>query len=132
MLKKILIGVAVIIVVFVIIVAVQPGEFRVTRSASISATQAEVFEQVNDFHKWEVWKPWGKLDPAMKQSHEGAPAGTGAVWKWAGNNQVGVGSMTITESRPSDLIRIKLRSEERRVGKECRSRWSRYHEKKKE
>ena len=24
-----------------------------------------------------------------------------------------------------------LRSEERRVGKECRSRWSRYHEKKK-
>src|SRR5438094_8568706 len=25
-----------------------------------------------------------------------------------------------------------IRSEERRVGKECRSRWSRYHEKKKE
>src|SRR5690554_7930706 len=25
----------------------------------------------------------------------------------------------------------RLRSEERRVGKECRSRWSRYHEKKK-
>src|SRR5438034_11138792 len=26
----------------------------------------------------------------------------------------------------------QLRSEERRVGKECRSRWSRYHEKKKD
>src|SRR5437016_13905160 len=29
-------------------------------------------------------------------------------------------------------IYIGARSEERRVGKECRSRWSRYHEKKKE
>src|SRR5206468_8957038 len=31
----------------------------------------------------------------------------------------------------SDTIRNSLRSEERRVGKECRSRWSRYNEKKK-
>src|SRR5438034_5938217 len=28
--------------------------------------------------------------------------------------------------RPESLA-VKLRSEERRVGKECRSRWSRYH-----
>ena len=27
----------------------------------------------------------------------------------------------------SDLFHIVLRSEERRVGKECRSRWSPYH-----
>ena len=26
-----------------------------------------------------------------------------------------------------DLIHVQLRSEERRVGKECRSRWSPYH-----
>src|SRR5690554_7836129 len=31
---------------------------------------------------------------------------------------------------PSSGTRISLRSEERRVGKECRSRWSPYHEKK--
>ena len=28
---------------------------------------------------------------------------------------------------PNDLKRFKVRSEERRVGKECRSRWSPYH-----
>jgi hypothetical protein len=44
----------------------------------------------------------------MTQSYEGAPAGTGAVYKWAGNNEVGEGRMTITESRPNDLIRINL------------------------
>ena len=44
----------------------------------------------------------------MKQTYEGAPAGVGAIYKWVGNNQVGEGRMTITESRPSELIRIKL------------------------
>jgi uncharacterized protein YndB with AHSA1/START domain len=108
MLIKILIAVAVIIVVFVVIVALQPSEFRVTRSTTISAPPPAVFAQVNDFHKWEAWNPWGKIDPAMKQAYEGAPAGVGAIYTWAGNNEVGEGRMTITESRPSELIRIRL------------------------
>jgi hypothetical protein len=108
MLTKILIALAVIVVVFVVIVAMQPSEFKVVRSATISAPAPALFAQVNDFHKWEAWNPWGKLDPTMKQAYEGAPAGTGAIYTWSGNNEVGEGRMTITESRPSDLIRIKL------------------------
>jgi len=108
MLIKILIALAVIVVVFVVIVAMQPSEFKVVRSATISAPAPALFAQVNDFHKWEAWNPWGKLDPTMKQAYEGAPAGTGAIYTWSGNNEVGEGRMTITESRPSDLIRIKL------------------------
>jgi hypothetical protein len=108
MIKKILIVIAVIIVVFVIIVALQPAQFRIARSASISAPPPAVFEQVNDFHKWEAWNPWGKIDPAMKQTYAGARAGNGAIYTWAGNNEVGEGRMTITESRPSELVRVKL------------------------
>ena len=108
MLIKILIALAVIVVLFVVIVAMQPSEFGVVRSATISAPAPALFAQVNDFHKWEAWNPWGKLDPTMKQAYEGAPAGTGAIYTWSGNNEVGEGRMTITESRPSDLIRIKL------------------------
>jgi hypothetical protein len=67
-----------------------------------------VFAQVNDFHNWEAWSPWAKLDPAAKAIIEGPRAGKGAIFRWAGNEEVGEGSMTITESRPSDLIRIKL------------------------
>jgi uncharacterized protein YndB with AHSA1/START domain len=108
MLKTILIALAVIIVVLVVIVALQPSDFRVARSATISAPPPAVFAQVNDFHKWEAWNPWGKIDPAMKQTYEGAPAGPGAIYTWSGNNEVGEGRMTITDSRPSDLIRVKL------------------------
>jgi uncharacterized protein YndB with AHSA1/START domain len=108
MLKTILVALAVIIVVLVVIVALQPSDFRVTRSITISAPPPAVFAQVNDFHKWEAWNPWGKIDPAMKQTYEGAPAGVGAIYTWAGNNEVGEGRMTITDSRPSELIRVKL------------------------
>ena len=108
MLKKILIALAVIIVVLVVIVALQPSDFRVTRSTTISAPPPAVFTQVNDFHKWQAWNPWGKIDPAMKQTYEGAPAGTGAIYTWSGNNEVGEGRMTITDSRPNELIRVKL------------------------
>jgi uncharacterized protein YndB with AHSA1/START domain len=108
MLYKILLGLAVIIVVIAVIVALQPSQFRVARSTTISASPPAVFAQVNDFRKWEAWNPWAKIDPAMRQSYDGAPAGTGAIYTWTGNNEVGAGRMTITDSRPNDLIRIKL------------------------
>jgi uncharacterized protein YndB with AHSA1/START domain len=106
--KKILIGVAVIVAVFVGVVAIQPSEFRIARTATISAPAAVVFAQVNDFHKWEAWSPWEKLDPTMKKTFEGAAAGSGAIYSWAGNSEVGEGRMAITESRPNELIGIKL------------------------
>ncbi len=108
MLIKTLIALAGIAIVVVVVVATRPAEFRVARTAKIAAPPPALFAQVNDFHKWDAWNPWAKLDLAMKQSYEGAPAGTGAVYTWAGNSQVGEGRMTLTESRPSDLIRIKM------------------------
>jgi hypothetical protein len=112
MIKKILLGVVIVVVVLVAVLAIaaalQPTHYRIERSATINAPTSVVFAQVNDFHKWEAWSPWAKLDPAMKESYEGAPSGTGASYTWTGNNQVGEGRMTITESHPSDLIKIKL------------------------
>ncbi len=107
-LVKILIALAAIAVVLVVVVAMRPSEFRVARTARIAAPAPVLFAQVNDFHKWEAWSPWAKLDPAMKQAYEGAPAGTGAVYTWAGNKEVSEGRMTLTESRPSELIKIEL------------------------
>lgn len=108
MLKIVLIAIAVIVVVFLAVVAMQPSDFRVVRSATIAAPAPAVFAQVNELRKWEAWSPWAKKDPQMKQTYEGAPAGTGAITAWAGNHEVGEGRMTIVESRPGELIRFKL------------------------
>jgi hypothetical protein len=108
MITNILIGIVVIAVIFVIIAALQPADFRVTRTGTISAPASVVFAQVNDLHNWKAWSPWAKLDPNAKETFEGPPAGTGASFSWAGNNQVGEGRMTITDSRPDELVRFKL------------------------
>lgn len=97
-----------VLAVFLGVVALQPSDFRITRSTTIAAPAEEVFAQVNDFHNWEAWSPWAKLDPAAKSTFEGPPSGTGAVFKWSGNEQIGEGTMTLTESRPTDLVAVKL------------------------
>src|SRR5882757_11319889 len=108
MIKKILLGLVIIVVLLLVVIALQSSTYHVERTATINAPAPVVFAQVNDFHKWNAWSPWAKLDPAMKQTFEGAPAGTGAISTWAGNKQVGEGRMTITDSRPPESITIKL------------------------
>ena len=108
LLRRLLIGLAALVGLFVFVVAMQPSEFRVARRTVIGAAPAAVFAHVNDFRKWDAWNPWAKIDPGMKQTYEGPPTGVGAVYTWAGNGEVGEGRMTLTESRPSELIRIRL------------------------
>jgi hypothetical protein len=108
MLVKILIALAVVVAGLVVVIALQPADFRVSRTATVAAPAPVVFVQVNDFHNWAAWSPWAKLDPAMKQTYEGAAAGAGAVYTWVGNREVGEGRMTIVESRPGDLVRVRL------------------------
>ena len=108
MLKWSLAAVAAIVVIFLAVVAMQPSDFKVERSATMRAPAPAAFAQVNDFQKWQAWSPWEKVDPALKRQYEGTKAGTGAVYAWQGNKDVGEGRMTITESKPAELVRIKL------------------------
>ena len=108
MLKKILVFLVLAIAIFAIVVAMQPADFSITRNATVAAPAAAVFSQVNDFHKWEAWSPWAKLDPSMKATYEGPTDGPGSIYTWSGNNEVGEGRMTLTESKPSEFVRIKL------------------------
>ena len=108
MLPIILIAAAVLIALFLIIVATRPSDFRYTRTGRMSAPVDVVFANVNDFHKWEAWSPWAKMDPNCKNTFSGPESGPGATFAWAGNNKVGEGRMTILDTRPGELIRIKL------------------------
>ncbi len=105
---KILAGIVALIVLFFIIVAMRPADFRIVRRGSVAAPASVVFAQVNDFRRWQAWSPWASLDPQMKQTYEGAAEGRGAIYTWTGNGQVGQGRMEITESRSPELIRIHL------------------------
>ncbi|MFZ0827947.1 MAG: SRPBCC family protein [Verrucomicrobiia bacterium] len=105
---NILVALLVIVVVFVMMVFLQPAEFKVSRSANFSVPPEIVFAQVNNLRKWEAWSPWAKLDLNAKNTYTGPAAGVGAAFAWSGNNKVGEGRMTITESSPYELVRFQL------------------------
>lgn len=108
MFKKISVAVLALIAAFAGYVAVQPSEFLIERTALIAAPAPDVFAHVEDFHKWENWSPWAKLDPAAKVAFEGPASGQGTVMAWAGNEKVGEGRMTLVESRPNEQVKIKV------------------------
>jgi uncharacterized protein YndB with AHSA1/START domain len=108
MLKKIGLGIAALLAVLVVVVATRPADFRIARSRTINAPPPVVFGLVNDFHRWPEWSPWEKLDPSMKRELSGAPSGNGAVYFWTGNDKVGEGRMTITDSQPPHALTIRL------------------------
>jgi len=95
-------------VVLIIVVARQPSDFIVARTISLSAPVSRVFVQVNNLRNWDAWSPWAKLDPNSKIEFTGPDDGIGANMRWSGNNKVGVGGMTIIESRPDEFIRFRL------------------------
>jgi hypothetical protein len=108
MIKKILMGLGAVIVVFLGVVAMQPGEFKLERSTAMAAPADVVFAQVNDFHAWAAWSPWEKMEgPTLKKTFEGSPSGQGSMYSWVGE-KTGEGKMTITAAKPSEQIDIKL------------------------
>jgi len=101
MLKKIAVVVVVLIAGVLVFAATKPDTFRVQRSASIKAPPEKIAAVLGDFHAWQAWSPWEKMDPAMKRSYSGAEKGKGAAYAWEGNGKVGQGRMEITDAAPS-------------------------------
>jgi len=96
------------VVVFLIVVALQPADYKVARSTSIAAPPSAVFAQVNDLRKFMDWSPWGNIDPNCKYTYEGPATGAGSAFSWTGNSAVGAGKMTIEESKANELVRARL------------------------
>jgi len=88
--------------------ATLPDDFRVQRSTAIKAPPEKIFALINDFHRWDGWSPWEKMDPAMKRTFSGAPAGKGAAYAWQGDRKVGEGRMEIVEASAPSKVAIKL------------------------
>jgi uncharacterized protein YndB with AHSA1/START domain len=108
MVKKLLFAVVAAIVVFALFVATRPAAYRVSRSTTIAAPPQIVYAQVADFHRWDAWSPWAKLDPSMKTTFAGPVAAAGSSYAWTGNDKVGEGRMTIVEAKPGERVGIRL------------------------
>lgn len=107
MLKKILLGLAVVIAVLVAVVATRPSEWTISRSVTINAPPTVVFDHINDFKEWSEWSPWDKIDTDLKRTYTGPATGVGATYHWEGKD-TGEGEMKITDSKPGEHVGIAL------------------------
>ncbi|HVY94425.1 MAG TPA: SRPBCC family protein [Bryobacteraceae bacterium] len=87
--------------------ATRPDQFRVERSIAINAPTAKIYPLIADFHNWRAWSPWENLDPDLKRSYSGAPAGEHAVYEWEGR-KAGTGRMEIKHASPDWHLFIQL------------------------
>ncbi|MBB3121337.1 SRPBCC family protein [Pseudoduganella violacea] len=108
MIKKISLGLIVILLVILGLAASKPDTFTVQRSATIKAPPEKIVAYLNDFHNWQAWSPWEKLDPKMQRTFEGPQSGKGAVYAWNGNDEVGQGRMEIIDNASPAKVGIKL------------------------
>ena len=95
------------IVIILILASTKPSSFRVERSITINASPEKVAALINDFHNWNAWSPWAKMDPNMKTTYSGPASGPGSVYEWEGNSEVGKGRMEILSTEPAKTS-IKL------------------------
>jgi len=107
-LTYILVGLGVLLVAFLITAALRPDDLRVERSITISAPATFPFAEINDPRKWQKISPYAKDDPAAKYTFAGPATGVGSSVDWAGNAKIGTGRMTITDTRPNELVRFKF------------------------
>ncbi len=108
MLMTIATVIVLIVAAILIYAALQPGSFRVQRSVGIKAPPEKIFAQINDFHLWEAWSPWEKIDPAVRRTYGGNAQGVGATYGWEGNKDIGQGRMQIVESIPASKLLLDI------------------------
>ena len=105
--KRLLIVIFSIIVLLTLISFFLPSMVKVQRTIEINTTSEIVFEQISDFHNWDKWSVWNRLDTAMQKKYYGAESGEGAGYEWM-SKKTGDGSMMITASAPEDSLLIDL------------------------
>jgi len=103
MFKKILIGIAALLIVVIAAAMLKSPEYRVERSLVIAAPAGKIFPYFDNHRKFNEWNPWVKMDPEAKNTYSGPESGVGAVASWDGK-KVGKGSSTITVSQPNERI----------------------------
>ena len=107
MVKKILLGLLIVVVLFVIVGFFLPGKVEMSKSVSINAPPEYAFEEVNSLEKWNEWSYWNSIDTAAKITYGDKRDGSGAFYTWDGE-QLGQGKLVTTESVPYSMVKQDL------------------------
>jgi len=102
--------VAVLIGLFLVVGAVLPKRYDVSRTRTIDAPPDAVWAHLVDLHAHEAWSPWKARDPSMVFTYGESAAGEGAVYTWTSDNS-GAGTYTIVEAEAPRRMTTRIQFE---------------------
>jgi uncharacterized protein YndB with AHSA1/START domain len=108
MIRKIALAVVLALAALLLFAATRPDTFRVQRSATVKAPPEKVFGLINDMRAFNTWNPFNKKDPAMRGTYRGPQSGPGARFEFAGDRNVGKGSLQITGAAVPSQVTMEL------------------------
>ncbi|WP_382321887.1 SRPBCC family protein [Hydrogenophaga sp. UC242_53] len=108
MLKILALLIGVAIAALLLYAASRPDRFHVERSTTIQASAERLHPLINDLQRFNTWNPYARKDPAMQGQYSGPTAGTGAVYEFQGNKDVGKGRIGITASSAPSSVTMQL------------------------
>lgn len=96
------------VAVVLILAAMKPDTFTVSRSTAIKTSPEKIYPLIEDFRRWTAWSPYEHKDPNLQRNYGGAPSGKGATYAWEGNREIGAGHMEIIEAAAPSKVALKL------------------------
>lgn len=97
MVKKISIGLGVIVVGVLIFAGLKPADYFIKREILINAKAEVIFPHLASMKQADEWMPWKEADPQVKNSYSGPESGIGSVSSWESPGQMGTGKAEVIE-----------------------------------
>lgn len=82
----------------------QPRQFNYSATIKIAGSVGNIKENVSHYANFIQWSPWSEKDLRMIQNLPENDGELGAQYTWAGNRQVGIGSMTLVENSELKVV----------------------------
>jgi len=101
-LKYIIFLLLILVIGVSIYVAVQPNSFEVTRTRTIKAPAAVIYDNVIDFKNWEAWSSWAEADPDLTITLSENTKGVDGYYSW--EDKDGIGTMVTIAAAANDSI----------------------------
>src|SRR4249919_1900502 len=108
--KRILLGLAALVVLVLVVALFVPGEYKVERSTEISRSKKEVFNYVKHIRNQDKYSVWNMADPNIVMNFKGEDGNVGFVSAWDSKMEhVGKGEQEITKINEGESIETVLR-----------------------
>jgi uncharacterized protein YndB with AHSA1/START domain len=109
-LKKIGVGIAVIIALFLVVALFVKKDYAVVREITISKPNQEVFEYIRFLKNQDNYSKWATMDPTMTKTYRGTDGTVGFVSAWDSKvDDVGTGEQEIKKITAGERMDFELR-----------------------